>query len=389
MRRVDNPITGGSSYAIDVPPVPMDMMPGIGKIGNLLSMESPRSTLLPGAERPVTFGLPKVESILPKGLERNYGGSGQSMEALIQTVNRQIYSSTRGGEELSMDAAIQKSTVTSRVTPAIRASEELNILPSKTSFKPSYAIDQAKFNDIFAGIVESENRIPSGKQFPTGMQMDYLRDALKQRKQSVYTTQQPVQVQVPVTLPGVYNFPVKIQPRVTLQPQVQVPITIPVTIPVKAPTQIKTPIQTQVPVQVQKQPQIYTPTVFPIPNAVPSRNPDNGKKYIPTPDIPRKPQPERPYIPRTTPRGIDTPSKPVPPRLPIIPIPPFGMGFGAGVTGSGFSRKRRRNFLEVFRMGLDIGGPVMTAPKGMKPPVLKRSSIPGGKQKIKLSRRKR
>jgi hypothetical protein len=45
--------------------------------------------------------------------------------------------------------------------------------------------------------------------------------------------------------------------------------------------------------------------------------------------------------------------------------------------------------MEVFNMGLDMSGPIMTAPRGMKPPRVKRSSLPGGKQKVKVSRKRK
>jgi hypothetical protein len=103
-----------------------------------------------------------------------------------------------------------------------------------------------------------------------------------------------------------------------------------------------------------------------------------------------------PYIPpytppvytpgRTPPITPNTPTPQVPPIIPLIPGLPL---LPSGGSSSPFGRKRRYNFMEVFNMGLDIGGPIMTAPRGMKPPRVKRSSLPGGRQKIKVSKKKR
>jgi len=63
----------------------------------------------------------------------------------------------------------------------------------------------------------------------------------------------------------------------------------------------------------------------------------------------------------------------LPPLLPAFP-------FGGGGGGSGFGRKRRRAFLEVFPMGLDIAGPVLKLSSPPKPP---RVSKTGGSKAAK------
>jgi len=73
---------------------------------------------------------------------------------------------------------------------------------------------------------------------------------------------------------------------------------------------------------------------------------------------------------------------------PPVTTPPFGT-LPPGGGGSPFGKKRRRNFLETFWMGLDVAGPILKPPKGMQPPKLKRSGIPGGRQKVKVTRRKK
>jgi hypothetical protein len=96
-----------------------------------------------------------------------------------------------------------------------------------------------------------------------------------------------------------------------------------------------------------------------------------------SPEIPR----QREIIKERPPYEPD-PIKPIIliPGLPLLP---------SGGSSSPFGRKRRYNFMEVFNMGLDMSGPIMTAPRGMKPPRVKRSSLPGGRQKVKVSKKKR
>ena len=109
--------------------------------------------------------------------------------------------------------------------------------------------------------------------------------------------------------------------------------------------------------------------------------------------VPTTPPPFVPSIPLTPPPSQPSPPPPIkppyvgPPPPPSI-VPPFG-ALPPGGGGSPFGKKRRRNFLETFWMGLDVAGPIMKPPKGMQPPKLKRSGIPGGRQKVKVTRRKK
>jgi hypothetical protein len=91
----------------------------------------------------------------------------------------------------------------------------------------------------------------------------------------------------------------------------------------------------------------------------------------------------------TTKITTDTWYEPTRIPTPITTTIPGGFLPPGGPGPTPFGRKRRYNFMEVFNMGLDIGGPIMTAPRGMKPPKLKRSSLPGGRQKVKVSKKKR
>jgi hypothetical protein len=75
--------------------------------------------------------------------------------------------------------------------------------------------------------------------------------------------------------------------------------------------------------------------------------------------------------PPTTSRQVYTyPETKTPYEIPVSPVLPTAFplppSFGGG-GGSGFGRKRRRSFLEVFTMGLDIAGPVMKLTSPPKP----------------------
>jgi len=140
-----------------------------------------------------------------------------------------------------------------------------------------------------------------------------------------------------------------------------------------------------------------SPTRSPSPSAIPSSRsslPSSLSSSPPTPALGTTFSLMPTSIISPTPSSKPTPSPPsLLPPIYIPPPPPVTVpGFGAlppGGGGSPFGKKRRRNFLETFWMGLDVAGPIMKPPKGMQPPKLKRSGIPGGRQKVKVTRRKK
>jgi hypothetical protein len=116
----------------------------------------------------------------------------------------------------------------------------------------------------------------------------------------------------------------------------------------------------------------------------PSRYISPGLSYPPSPSL--SPSPASPPSPSYPP--YEYPPYRILPPIDIV-TPPGAPFLPSGGSSSPFGRKRRYNFMEVFNFGLDMSGPIATAPRGMKSPRVKRSGLPGGKQKVKISRKKR
>ncbi|WP_037946414.1 hypothetical protein, partial [Sulfuricurvum sp. MLSB] len=164
----------------DLPNLPMDWLPGIGK--------PVVRGVLPGTPRVNTFDIGlRIESTVqsPKGLESKFGGSGMSNKAMMEIINVDIYKSSGSGSvQKSIDDIIGQSSLYARVKPAKVAFEQQKILPSaseKTFVSKQQPIEG--FEDALKTVFESEKMSsqPTVKKFPKGMQMDYLREALKQR----------------------------------------------------------------------------------------------------------------------------------------------------------------------------------------------------------------
>jgi hypothetical protein len=102
--------------------------------------------------------------------------------------------------------------------------------------------------------------------------------------------------------------------------------------------------------------------------------PGYTKPYPPhspvTPTYSKSPQYSQvtpPHSPTTPPYSPYSPTNPTPPTTPLLPTLPFTNN---GMPANPFSKKRRKSFLELFPMGLDMAGSVVPLPfKGPKPKV--------------------
>lgn len=175
--------------------LPMDLLPGTGRVGGLPLTEM--SWGKPAA-RPLSGEIPVGEvslEFLGKGIGKStergltISGAGMSQQMLESVV-------TKGGIKAptsylsNIDVLIQKGTTISRVKPAVEAAKQQKIVPSATeaTFERTSTISARNFEDALLGIVESEKRAPvktTTKKIPKGMQMDYLRDALRKKTSTI------------------------------------------------------------------------------------------------------------------------------------------------------------------------------------------------------------
>ena len=150
--RVDDQITGGSRYAPDISPIPMDVLPGVGRIGGMEKM-SPQDPFVGLAE---SMGVRIEPVITPKGLESSYSGASLSEVVLQQIVNPDIRVATTGFKARNIEAEMLESKMVSKLKSPLQLSKELDILPSKTIFEEKALIDPTQFELSLKSIVESE-----------------------------------------------------------------------------------------------------------------------------------------------------------------------------------------------------------------------------------------
>jgi hypothetical protein len=378
--------------------MPMDMLPGVSKIGAGLE---PMAMPNPFAGLAESMGV-RIEPISPKGIGRTtesgfgYGGAGMS-QGMLESVVTQGAIKTPTSYASAMDIVIGQKTAAARMKPVSEAAMREQILPSVTKM-PGSVPSMAGFEDITMSVIEGGKRTATGTSAAgafryKGVQLGYLRDALKARKGIVIeepavskvpsavvqikpsrkivlpntftttkTTQSPAQIRTPSPAQTGIQTPVKNQTPV--QPSGITPIQNPskANAPshASAPALTQTPVQTQSPAQTQFPTRTFAiiPAVDPLLTQIPASvaQPDFPTRtgfptipYAPTPT----PPPTKPTLPPTYP-GNPPPTPRTPD--PIIPGIPTGFYFpsGGGAESPG-RRPRRAAFKETFLMGLDIG----------------------------------
>ena len=172
--------------------MPMDMLPGAGKLGGFKG----ESVGIPSTIEPFPGELPKGFGLsTDKGF--GYGGAPMSEQMLEAVVTQGPIRST-GFTDIG--STIEQTAAAARVRPAVKSAEAQGIIPSATKATFENTPSMTGFGDIFAGILESEKRPASAatsQKFPKGMQIDYLRGALKK---------------IPIDLPRAIEGPVELEP---------------------------------------------------------------------------------------------------------------------------------------------------------------------------------
>lgn len=369
--------------------MPMDLLPGTGKMGTFRqAAPSAFPEFKITAQQAEAFGI-RLET--PKGLETRISGAPISEGMLQQLINPEIQSGTRGGSAMrSLEATIRETQMQARVKPATRMAEQQSILPSATSktFEPSFRFESGTVENLLKGIQESEKRTPTSGRMPKGMQIDYLRDALKQRGEVIQarakfdmTKVREGQIQLSPTRQTLIRYQEQLRsPTVRGIPKDKLYLGSELVMDAKSinemirvPDQGTIPTQTTIPTTRQtsrgierglSQPELRTPADdksylqalerirIPVTERITTRTTTPETPYVPTYEPPRTPVPEKPFIPPYEPTKTRVPEKPwVPPyepekgripTIPIIPIPP-GIPFFPTLGGSPYSdigRKR-------------------------------------------------
>jgi hypothetical protein len=329
----------------------------------------------------ISIGSPRT----PKGIGRTtgagfgYGGSPMSGQMLEMVVTKGPIK-TPTSYKSAMDVVIGQKATAARMKPVTEAAVRENILPSATEKTFTKPVKFDGFEEVLTGVLEGNKRTPAetsaGKSFRyKGVQIDYLRDAMRQRKGTFTFEQEQPKSASKSSKKNVATWFSKQQQRsvsrVSAQPAVKLPAQTPINIPqqsvsqspmqaqVQPSMQSQIPIQTVVRTQVQLQPQInpqisrnpqipvqqngpgnrqqqnpFSGTIQqPAPIVTPIQSPRTATQQVtrqvvdtpfaPFPISPTIPVSEKPFAPTTPAPYIPTP------RIPG-PIVPTGGGGGGG-----------------------------------------------------------
>jgi hypothetical protein len=162
--------------------MPMDFLPGVGKTGSLRRMAMPIPENVYGRSMAEEMGV-RIE--YPKGIGKageaglTFTGAPMSEQMLAQVTTRGPVKLTG---TMSIEEMIQNIQTTSRIRPVTEAAEAQRIIPSATSRTFQRPVKLEGFEDVLAGVLESEKRPAyAGRKLPHDMQIDYLREAMKGR----------------------------------------------------------------------------------------------------------------------------------------------------------------------------------------------------------------
>lgn len=356
--------------------MPMDILPGVGKIGELRVMESDimaqNVAAIVAGRKPAGIGVSTE-----RGIE--YGGAPISQQMLETLVNPALTPARRATGATSIESTITETSARARVAPAIQYAASQKILPSKLSFEYPTTMKGIDIVNVYESVIQSEKRTyapqtpktlqkmiqPELTPFDYGPTRKTYEDYMASRVVSQVPSTKPSTVVTPVVTPAIKpttRVMSTITPTtVSTQMTVVTPSTIPKTIPSVSQITIPTPSithTTRITPMVTQTPQ-YTPRTAAITRVVGTPTPS-------VPSYPTKPITIAPpeYTPRTykitpptippySPTPTTTPpiKSPPGPSIPGIPLFPVTSSV-AGVTPG--IRKRRAAFRETFMLGLDI-----------------------------------